>query len=286
MSMHLYQMSTKLLGDTVGKMNENLTSIVLAASVITLTLGYISKMLLKQSSDKDLKYPPYIPSSIPFLGHAIAFGRSPIEFLEEAYENFTMVGKTFTYLLGSEAATLMFNSKNDDLNAEDVYSRLTTPVFGKGVAYDVPNPIFLEQKKMLKTGLNIARFKEHVKIIEAETIEYFQRWGDSGERNLFEALSELIILTASSCLHGKEIRSMLDERVAQLYADLDGGFSHAAWLLPGWLPLPSFRKRDKAHTEIKNIFFKVIQKRRKSGEKVDDILQTLIDATYKWTPPE
>lgn len=52
-----------------------------------------------------------------------------------------MVGKTFTYLLGSDAATLMFNSKNEDLNAEDVYSRLTTPVFGKGVAYDVANPV-------------------------------------------------------------------------------------------------------------------------------------------------
>lgn len=52
-----------------------------------------------------------------------------------------MAGSTFTYLLGSEAATLMFNSKNEDLNAEDVYSRLTTPVFGKGVAYDVPNPV-------------------------------------------------------------------------------------------------------------------------------------------------
>lgn len=59
--------------------------------------------------------------------------------------------------------------------------------------------------------------------------------------DLFDALSELIILTASRCLHGKEIRSMLDEKVAQLYADLDGGFTHAAWLLPGWLPLPSFR---------------------------------------------
>lgn len=55
--------------------------------------------------------------------------------------SFTMVGKTFTYLTGSEAAALFFNSKNEDLNAEDVYSRLTTPVFGKGVAYDVPNPV-------------------------------------------------------------------------------------------------------------------------------------------------
>lgn len=55
--------------------------------------------------------------------------------------SFTMVGSTFTYLLGSHAAALLFNSKNEDLNAEDVYSRLTTPVFGKGVAYDVPNPV-------------------------------------------------------------------------------------------------------------------------------------------------
>ncbi|KAK1334913.1 hypothetical protein QTO34_004485 [Cnephaeus nilssonii] len=234
-----------------------------------------------------LKSPPYIFSPIPFLGHAIAFGKSPIEFLENAYEkygpvfSFTMVGKTFTYLLGSDAAALLFNSKNEDLNAEDVYSRLTTPVFGKGVAYDVPNPVFLEQKKMLKSGLNIAHFRQHVSIIENETKEYFQSWGESGEKNLFEALSELIILTASHCLHGKEIRSQLNEKVAQLYADLDGGFSHAAWLLPGWLPLPSFRRRDRAHREIKSIFYKAIQKRRQSEEKIDDILQTLLDSTYK-----
>lgn len=43
--------------------------------------------------------------------------------------------------------------------------------------------IFLEQKKMLKTGLNIAHFKQHVQVIEAETIEYFERWGDSGEKS-------------------------------------------------------------------------------------------------------
>ena len=40
---------------------------------------------------------------------------------------------------------------------------------------------------------------------------------------------------------GKEIRSILDEKVAQLYWDLDGGFTTMAWLLPTWVPLPSFR---------------------------------------------
>ena len=52
-----------------------------------------------------------------------------------------MVGKTFTYLIGSDAAAHFFNSKNDDLNAEEVYGKLTTPVFGPKVAYDVPHPV-------------------------------------------------------------------------------------------------------------------------------------------------
>ena len=123
--------------------------------------------------------------------------------------------------------------------------------------------IFLEQKKMLKTGLNIARFRQHIPMIEEETIEYFKRWGNSGERgqwphsisnssisslsfflDLFKAMSELVILTASHCLHGPEIRSIMDEKVAQLYWDMDGGFSAEAWLLPSWVPLPSFRYRN------------------------------------------
>lgn len=71
--------------------------------------------------------------------------------------SFTMVGKTFTYLLGSDAAALLFNSKNEDLNAEEIYSPLTTPVFGKGVAYDVPNSvgdIIILKKPFYKTNDN------------------------------------------------------------------------------------------------------------------------------------
>ncbi|XP_005103142.1 lanosterol 14-alpha demethylase [Aplysia californica] len=258
-------------------------------ALVTTTLVLSAALAYKTLTGERVegKIPPHIPSTIPFLGQAVSFGSSPIEFLLAAYEkygpvfSFTMVGKTFTYLVGSESAALMFNSKNENLNAEDVYSRLVTPVFGKGVAYDVPNHIFLEQKKMLKTGLNIAHFREHVHIIEQETFDYFKRWGAKGTNDLFTALSELIILTASHCLHGKEIRSRLNEHVAQLYSDLDGGFTHLAWLLPGWLPFPSFRKRDRANLELKRIFGEAIQERRADPSPDDDMLQTLIDSTYK-----
>lgn len=42
-----------------------------------------------------------------------------------------------------------------------------------------------------------------------------------------------------------------------------------------------FRKRDKAHIEVKRMFYSVIEKRRQSGDVEDDMLQTLLESKYK-----
>ena len=55
--------------------------------------------------------------------------------------SFTMVGQTFTYLIGTDSSSLLFNSKNDVLNAEEVYGNLTAPVVGEGVGYGVENAV-------------------------------------------------------------------------------------------------------------------------------------------------
>ena len=85
------------------------------------------------------------------------------------------------------------------------------------------------------------------------------------------------------CL-GPEIRSVLDERVAHLYYVLDQGFCPEAWLLPSCLHflIPKLRRRDAAHKEMKQIFYDAITKRRQSGEKGEDMLQTLLDTPYKY----
>ncbi|XP_072048404.1 lanosterol 14-alpha demethylase-like [Amphiura filiformis] len=233
---------------------------------------------------KGMLLPPRIPHKIPFLGLAIDFNIDPIMFLRNAYEkygdvfSFTMVGQTFTYLIGSDASALMFNSKNDVLNAEEVYGNLTGPVVGKGVGYAVENAVFLEQKKIMKVGLSVSNFRKYVPMITKETTEYFKKWGDSGEKDLLVAMEELILLIVSRCLHGQEIRSIFNERLAKLYADLDRGLTPLAWLFPSWMPFPSFRKRDQAHREVKKIFYEIIEKRRAATVKVDDYLQTLIDS--------
>ena len=37
---------------------------------------------------------------------------------------------------------------------------------------------------MLKTGLSIAHFRRYVPLIEKETSDYFERWGDSGQKGI------------------------------------------------------------------------------------------------------
>ncbi|KAG8547075.1 hypothetical protein GDO81_029157 [Engystomops pustulosus] len=243
MLVSLWQAGGALLEEAVGG---SLASKVLLPCAFLLTIAYLSKLAFKHLNTVEadnVKYPPYIPSVIPFLGHAISFGKSPIEFLERAYEkygpvfSFTMVGKTFTYLVGSDAAALLFNSKNEDLNAEDVYSRLTTPVFGKGVAYDVPNPIFLEQKKMFKTGLNIAHFKTHVRMIEEETVDYFKRWGDSGVGSKKRSWKSFIKIVygahnSQSELHGTPLN---DDEIAGMLIGLLLAGQHTSSTTSAWM---------------------------------------------------
>ena len=55
--------------------------------------------------------------------------------------SFTMFGSEITFALGSEASAEFWGTHNDVLNAEDLYRNLTVPVFGKGVAYDVPHKV-------------------------------------------------------------------------------------------------------------------------------------------------
>ena len=50
--------------------------------------------------------------------------------------------------LGVKGNDFILNGKHKDLNAEDIYSPLTTPVFGKDVVYDCPNSKLMEQKKV------------------------------------------------------------------------------------------------------------------------------------------
>lgn len=115
----------------------------------------------------------------------------------------------------------------------------------------------------------------------AETAqEYFSKWGDSGEVDLKYELEHLIILTASRCLLGEEVRNKLFEDVSALFHDLDSGMLPISVIFP-YLPIPAHRRRDQARQKLADIFAKIIAARKHTGKSENDMLQSFMDSKYK-----
>ena len=97
---------------------------------------------------------------------------------------------------------------------------------------------------------------------------------------LRKVFSELIIMTASSCLMGPEIRENLSGEIARIYHSLDGGLTPLSTLWPS-APVAKHRERDAARREMVGIFSRVITARRSGQVVSDDFLQKIIDFRYK-----
>lgn len=154
-------------------------------------------------------------------------------------------------------------------------------MFGKGIVYDSPLDERTQQVKLLLQQFSTNNLKAMVPQMIEEAEEYFRStWGDEGEADLRDTCAELILLTASRCLMGHEVRASLHERVAEIYHALDGGMTPLSTLWPN-APTKAHRDRDAAREEMVEIFTKVIAGRRGEGAKVDDFLQKIIDFRYR-----
>lgn len=122
----------------------------------------------------------------------------------------------------------------------------------------------------IKHGLTTEALQSYAPMIYNETASFFERelkLSASSEPKTFEIfrkMSELIILTASRTLQGKEVRDALDSRFAQLFHDLDGGFQPINFMFTN-LPLPMNRRRDRAQKEMAEFYMDILKK-RSSGE--------------------
>ena len=94
--------------------------------------------------------------------------------------------------------------------------------------------------------------------------------------------AEITIYTASRTLQGKEVRSRFNSTFADLYHDLDMGFSPINFMLP-WAPLPHNRKRDIAQRTMAQVYLDIIKSRREGGGKrdSDDMIWNLMSSVYK-----
>jgi hypothetical protein len=117
--------------------------------VLAVVLNVLHQLLFKNPNE-----PPVVFHWFPILGSTITYGMDPYKFFftnKAKYGpvfTFVLLGKKTTVCLDTKGNNFILNGKIKDVNAEEIYSPLCTPVFGKDVVYDCPNAKLMEQKKV------------------------------------------------------------------------------------------------------------------------------------------
>lgn len=138
----------------------------------------------------------------------------------------------------------------------------------------------------MKIALTTEAFRSYVPIVSGEVRDYFKKSADfkgkSGVVDISKKMAEITIFTASHALQGSAIRNKFDETLADLYHDLDMGFTPINFTLH-WAPLPWNRRRDRAQRTIAKIYMDTIKERRAAGsdETEHDMMKHLMNSTYK-----
>ncbi|UCH28320.1 MAG: cytochrome P450 [Myxococcales bacterium] len=232
----------------------------------------------------ELKTPPRLKGGLPWIGHTVEFAKDPVGLLQRAYDEcgrvaqFKLAGKNVNVFVGPEAHESLFRHPDEVLNPTEAY-KMMIPVFGKGVVYDTTHERMMEQLHMLHPALRNKRMRSYTEIIAEETQLMMEDWGDEGEFEACDFFGVLTSYTSSRCFLGPEFRNEMSEEFAHLYVDLEGGIVPIAYI-NAYLPIPAFRKRDKARKRLGEMVSTIIARRRERGTVGEDFIQTLMESTY------
>ncbi|KAE8819093.1 putative Obtusifoliol 14-alpha demethylase [Hordeum vulgare] len=187
--------------------------------------------------------------------------------------------KKVTFLIGPEVTAHFFEGSESEIRQSDIY-KITVPVFGRGVLFDVDLPTRRRQIRFLSDAIKPVKLRGQVDSMVREVEDYFGKWGEHGTVDLKQELGQVLMRIANRCLLGEHIRDNMFDEVSQLLHELfDNGFHLTSLFFP-YLPIPPHRRRDAARAKLGEIFREAARSRRASGRAENDLLQKLVDSRY------
>lgn len=224
--------------------------------------------------------PPALPG-LPLLGNLLEYRRDHVEVFWRAYRT---LGPIFSIRLGPQRAAVLigpdnhrffFSQVDKILSLPEVY-RFVIPMFGGVLNAAEEEAVRRSQLTLLHSAFQGEKMCSHVEVMARETTAWLDTLGSEGTFEVFEALASLGMNIAASAFMGPEVRGRMAE-FRPLYGDLAKGMD---FVLPPNLPLPRFRRRDRARKKLAEIIRPVIAERQAHPARYDDFLQTIVGGAY------
>lgn len=225
---------------------------------------------------------PTLSGGLPIIGHTLEFQRSPQELIKRGYAehgeffSYRLANKNVAVMGGVENQRTFFTQTDKKLNMNKPYQFLSA-MFENAV-FLAPHDVYLEQRPMVHEMFKRKKIIEYIDLTQIEVQKMLDRWGDEGEIELTKEIAHLVQEVAGYCFLGADAHETVGREFWDLYAVLGAALDV---LLPPHLPIPKFRKRDKAKARMVELLKPVIAARRANPEKYNDMITTMITYTEK-----
>lgn len=220
--------------------------------------------------------PPQLPGN-RLLGNLPAFIKDPAAMFQRGL---TAYGPVFSIRLaqmrgvvvvGADLHEQFYDEVDRRLSVADLY-QFVVPMFGAVALAEPDRERRLQQVQTLHSAFAEQRLVEHRKVMLAEATDTVAALDDTAD--LWELCEGFSLRTSSHALLGPQVRAEI-EQFRPLLTDLARGME---FVLPPWLPLPRFIRRDRARRRLAALIQPMIDARRAQPVEPRDFLQVLVDA--------
>ncbi len=142
---------------------------------------------------------------------------------------------------------------------------------------------WLRQRRLMQPAFHRDRITAYGDIMASYGQRTLARWRDGEVVDIHQEMMRLALEIVGEALFGTDVGADARE-VSEALQSLVGLFKDRTTLiamLPSWLPTPDNRQMRAAVARLDRVVYRIIERRRSSGEERDDLLSILLRARYE-----
>lgn len=225
--------------------------------------------------------PPMVSGRLPLLGHAWEFMRDPHKVIRRGYEEHGMI---FSLDLGLRKAVFLLGP-----HYHQFFFKETDGIFSMRQGYETLLKMFdsklfffahqTEAKEQMSVIMPLLRHNDRFTDLMVTEVDDFMQntLGNEGEIDITEAFGPVVMHIGARAFFGEDFREKLGDEYFYMFREFSEG---ADVVLPSWLPLPKFKRCQKAKVAIEQMIYDFMLERRKNSLEPRDLFQELIESTY------
>ncbi|MFD4877328.1 cytochrome P450 [Streptomyces sp. NPDC058420] len=233
----------------------------------------------------ELLEPPVAGGRIPLLGHGWKLVRDPLAFMAQLRDHGDVVrlrlGPKTVYAVTAPALTGALALNPDFIIAGPLWESLEGLLGKEGVA-TANGSLHRRQRRIIQPAFRLDAIPAYGPIMEEEAHALTERWKSGETIDCTSESFRVAVRIAARCLLRGDFMDERAERLCVALATVFRGM-YRRMVVPAGplyrLPLPANREFNRALADLHLLVDEIVAERRASGQKPDDLLTALLEAT-------